>query len=137
MDTILHDLRFGIRLLMKNPGFSAVAILALALGIGANTAIFSVVDAVLFKPLPFDHPERLVEVWERDLNKGDDHDSVMASNYLDWKNRSRVFQDMAAHTGGPVNLSGTAEPERIRGARVSAGLFGVLGVRPQLGRDFL
>lgn len=137
MDTILHDLRFGIRLLIKNPGFSAVAILALALGIGANTAIFSVVDAVLFKALPFDHPDRLVEVWERDLNKGDDHDSVMASNYLDWKNRSRVFQDMAAHAGGAANLTGNGEPERIRGARVSAGLFGLLGVRPQLGRNFL
>jgi predicted permease len=136
METLLQDLRFGIRLLLKNPGFSAVAILALALGIGANTAIFSVVDAVLFRPLPFDHPERLVAVWEHDLTKGDDHDSVMAANYLDWRGRSQVFEEMSAYAGGSVNLTGLAEPERIRAARVSAGLFPLLGVQPAVGRVF-
>ena len=89
METLLHDLRYGIRLLLKNPGFAAVAIIALALGIGANTAIFSVVDAVLFKPLAFDHPNRLVAIWER--AKGEDHDTGMAANYLDWKSHTRVF----------------------------------------------
>jgi len=137
METLVQDLRFGIRLLLKNPGFSAVAILALALGIGANTAIYSVVDAVLFRPLPFYHPERLVAVWERDLTKGDDHDSVMAANYLDWRRRSQVFEEMSAHAGGSVNLTGLAEPERIRAARVSAGLFPLLGAHPEVGRTFL
>ena len=136
MGTLLQDLRFGFRLLLKNPGFSAVAILALALGIGANTAIFSVVDAVLFRPLPFERPNSLVAVWERDLKKGEDHDSVMAGNFVDWKNRSQIFEAMSAHAGGSVNLTGLAEPERIRGARVSAGLFPLLGITPQVGRVF-
>lgn len=136
METLIQDLRFGVRLLLKNPGFSAVAILALALGIGANTAIFSVVDAVLFRPLPFHQPERLVAVWEHDLKKGEDHDSVMAGNFLDWKSRSQVFEAMSAHAGGSINLTGLAEPERIRAARVSAGLFPLLGVQPEVGRVF-
>ena len=136
METLIQDLRFGIRLLLKNPGFSAVAILALALGIGANTAIFSVVDAVLFRPLPFDRPERLVAIWEWDLKKGEDHDSVMAGNFLDWKSRSQIIEAMSAHAGGSVNLTGLAEPERIRAARVSAGLFPLLGVQPEIGRVF-
>src|SRR5262245_48065913 len=117
MENLLHDLRFGIRLLLKHPGFSAVAILALALGIGANTAIFSVVDAVIFKPLPFSNPDRLVALWERDLAKGDDHSSVMAGNYLDWKNRNQIFEEMAAHAGGSVNVTGLDEPERVRAGR--------------------
>ena len=136
METLIQDLRFGIRLLLKNPGFSAVAILALALGIGANTAIFSVVDAVLFRPLPFERPERLVAVWERDLKKGGDHDSVMAANFLDWKSRGQVFEAMSAHAGGSVSLTGLAEPERIRAARVSADIFSLLGIQPIAGRVF-
>lgn len=137
METLIHDLRFGLRLLLRNPGFSTVAILALALGIGANTAIFGVVDAVIFRPLPFDHPDRLVAIWERDFEKGRDHDSVMAANFLDWKNRTTVFDSMSAHAGGSVNLTGLAEPERIRAARVSASVFSVLGARPVAGRLFL
>ena len=136
METLIQDLRFGIRLLLKNPGFSGVAILALALGIGANTAIFSVVDAVLFRPLPFERPERLVAVWERDLKKGGDHDSVMAANFLDWKSRGQVFEAMSAHAGGSVSLTGLAEPERIRAARVSADIFSLLGIQPIAGRVF-
>jgi putative ABC transport system permease protein len=123
--------------LLRKPGFSAVAILALALGIGANTAIFSVVDAVLFRPLPFDRPGQLVEIWEQDLARGEDHDSVMAANFVDWKNRSLSFVAVAAHAGGSVNLTGLSEPERVRGARLSAGLFSLLGVQPEIGRVFL
>jgi len=122
---------------LKNPGFSVVAILALALGFGANTAIFSVVDAVIFRPLPFPQPNRLVAIWERNLKTGDDHDSVMAGNYIDWRSRSQSFEEMSAHAGASVNLTGLAEPERIRAARVSANLFQVLGVRPATGRLFL
>jgi putative ABC transport system permease protein len=137
MESIFQELRFGIRLLLKHPGFSTVAILTLALGIGANSAIFSVVDAVIFRPLPFNEPGRLVAVWEQDLKKGGDHDSVMAANYLDWKSRNHVFEEMGAYAGASVNLTGTAEPERIRGARVSATLFNLLGVAPEVGRAFL
>ena len=136
METLFQDLRFGIRLLLKNPGFSAVAILALALGIGANTAIFSVVDAVLFKPLPFDRPERLMAVWERNLTKGEDHDSVMAANYLDWRDRSQVFEQMSAHAGGSVNLTGLGQPERLHVQLVTWNAWRVLGVQPTIGRAF-
>src|SRR4030095_6309679 len=136
MESLRQELRFGIRLILKHPGFSAVAILTLGLGIGANSAIFSVVDAVICRPLPFKQLERLFAVLERDLKKGGDHDSVMAANYLDWKNRSQVFEDMAAYAGGSVNLTGLAEPERIRGARVSASLFNVLRIASERGRAF-
>lgn len=132
----MQDLRFAIRVLLKRPAFTVVAVFTLALGIGANTAIFSVVDAVLLRPLPFAHPERLVQIWESDRKTGDDHDSVMAANYLDWKSRSHVFEEIAAHAGTSVNLTGLAEPERIRAARVSASLFPLLGVQPEIGRVF-
>src|SRR5260370_261330 len=89
-----RDLRFGVRVLLKRPGFTVIAVLTLALGIGANTAIFGVVDAVLLRPLPFPHPERLVQIWERNQKRGDDHDSVMAANYLDWRSRSSVFDEL-------------------------------------------
>lgn len=136
MRDALRDLRFGVRVLLKRPGFTLVAVLTLALGIGANTAIFGVVDAVLLRPLPFVHPERLVQVWERDLKRGDDHDSVMASNYLDWKSRTHSFEELAAHSGASVNLTGLGEPERIRAGHVSASLFPLLGIQPELGRTF-
>lgn len=136
MNDAWRDLRFGVRVLLKRPLFTAVAVLTLALGIGANAAIFGVVDAILFKPLPFAHPEQLVQIWERDQKSGDDHDSVMAGNYLDWRSRSHAFEELAAHAGTSVNLTGLAEPERIRAGRVSASLFPVLGVQPEIGRVF-
>ena len=131
-----RDLRFGVRVLLKRPVFTVVAVLTLALGIGANAAIFGVVDAVLLRPLSFPHPDRLVEIWERNQKSGDDHDSVMGANYLDWRSRSHVFEELAAHAGTSVNLTGIAEPERIRAARVSASLFPLLGVQPEIGRLF-
>jgi len=136
MNDAWRDLRFGVRVLLKRPLFTAVAVLTLALGIGANAAIFGVVDSVLFKPLPFAHPEQLVQIWERDQKSGDDHDSVMAANYLDWRSRSQSFEELAAHAGTSVNLTGLAEPERIRAGRVSASLFPLLGVQPEIGRVF-
>lgn len=131
-----RDLRFGVRVLLKRPVFTVVAVLTLALGIGANAAIFGVVDAVLLRPLSFSHPDRLVEIWERNQKSGDDHDSVMGANYLDWRSRSHVFEELAAHAGTSVNLTGIEEPERIRAARVSASLFPLLGVQPEIGRLF-
>ena len=134
---LLQDLRFGIRMLLKNPGFTIVAIIALALGIGANTAIFSVVNTVLLRPLPYKNPERLVMVWEENSKQGFPRDTPAAANYIDWRDQNHVFESMSAMTDVSFNLTGTGEPERIDGHRVSGNLFQLLGVEPQLGRAFL
>jgi putative ABC transport system permease protein len=134
---LLQDLRFGLRMLLKNPGFTIVAIIALALGIGANTAIFSVVNTVLLRPLPYKNPERLVMVWEENSKQGFPRDTPAAANYIDWRDQNHVFEGMAAMTEISFNLTGTGEPERIDGQRVSGSLFQLLGVEPQLGRAFL
>jgi putative ABC transport system permease protein len=132
-----QDLRYGLRTLRKNPGFTAVAVIALALGIGANSAIFSVVNTVLLRPLPYKDPDRLVMVWEDDTRHGYPRDTPAAANYVDWREQNRVFEGMAAIADQSFNLTGEGEPERIAGRRVSANLFPLLGVEPQLGRVFL
>jgi predicted permease len=132
-----QDLRYGMRMLLKNPGFTIVAVIALALGIGANTAIFSVVNTVLLRPLPYKNPERLVMVWEENSKQGFPRDTPAAANYIDWRDQNHVFEAMAAMTEISFNLTGAGEPERIDGQRVSASLFRLLGVDPQLGRAFL
>jgi putative ABC transport system permease protein len=137
METFLQDLRYGLRTLAKNPGFTAVAVLTLALGIGANTAIFSVVNTVLLQPLPYKDPDRLVMVWEDDTKGGYPRDTPAAANYIDWRDQNQVFEGMAAIADESFNLTGTGEPERIVGRRVSANLFDLLGVEPRLGRAFL
>ncbi|MGO8814930.1 MAG: permease, partial [Terriglobia bacterium] len=104
MTTLLQDLKYGLRMLAKNPGFTAVAVITLALGIGANTAIFSFVDAVLLKPLPFPHPERMVMVWEKPPDGG--RNVVSTLNFLDWKNQNSVFDAMAAQGGATMTLTG-------------------------------
>ena len=137
MDAILQDLRYGLRMLFKNPGFAAVAVLALALGIGANTAIFSVVNAVLLRPLPFPDPDRLTMVVSVNPAKGFPKFPASPPDFIDWRAQSRVFAEMAAVDGAPYNLSEGTEPERLNGSRVSASFLGVVGVKPVLGRDFL
>jgi putative ABC transport system permease protein len=132
-----QDLRFGMRMLLKNPGFTIIAVIALALGIGANSAIFSVVNGVLLRPLPYKNPERLVMVWEENSKQGFPRDTPAAANYLDWRDQNHVFEGMAAMDEISFNLTGAGEPERIDGRRVSASLFPLLGVDPQLGRAFL
>src|SRR5215213_8525161 len=132
----LHDLRFALRMLLKNPGFTIVAVIALALGIGANTAIFSVVNSVLLRPLPYEDPERLVMVWEDASKSGHPRDTPTAANYADWRDQNQVFDGMAAMTDESFNLTGAGDPERLEGMRVSASLFPLLGVEPQLGRVF-
>jgi putative ABC transport system permease protein len=133
----MHDLRFAFRQLLKNPGFTAVALLTLALGIGANTAIFSVVRSVLLRPLPFKEPERLVTVWERNPGRGYDLNNVAPATFADWKAQNQVFESMAACSiDQGLNLTGTGEPERITAVPVSANLFQVLGVNPIHGRTF-
>ncbi len=132
----IQDLRYAVRLQRKNPGFTIVALIALALGIGANTAIFSVVNTVLLRPLPYKDPQRLVMVWEDASKHGYPRDTPAAANFVDWRDQSTVFEGMAAIADESFNLIGTGDPERIEGRRVNANLFSLLGVEPQLGRTF-
>src|SRR6202041_2350736 len=118
MMNLLRDTRFGFRTLLKNPGFAAVAVLALALGIGANTAIFSIVYATLLAPLPYPHPEELVMVWSRIQNS---NNGVSAGDYLDGKDGSSVFQELGAGNGTSVNLSTPGRPERLEANSGSPG----------------
>jgi putative ABC transport system permease protein len=136
MDTLLQDIRYSIRTLIKNPAFTGVAVLALGLGIGANTAIFSVVNAVLLRPLPFEQSNRLVMVWEKRLQLGRIRNTVSPPDFNDWRAQNQVFEDMAAYAGQGFNLGSTAEPERIQGAGVSPSLFSVLRAQPRIGRVF-
>jgi len=135
MGSLIHDLRVSLRSLRKRPGFMVVIVLTLALGIGAPTAIFSLVSGVMLRPLPYQDPDRVVMVWERAPFY--DHFRVSPANFLDWRQQNEVFEDMAAIAGATVNLTGTDEPERIRGRRVSASFFPILGIPPALGRTFL
>src|SRR6476646_2410265 len=130
----MSDVRFGFRMIRKSPGFAAVAVLTLAIGIGANAAIFSFVDAVLLRPLPYPHPEEIVQVWEKPPKY--DRNGVSTMNFLDWKNQSNVFRAIAAETGGSVTLSGGQNPLQLRGSRVSAPYFDIFGIKPVLGRAF-
>lgn len=137
MNTLLQDLRYGIRMLLKNPGFSVVAVIALGLGIGANAAIFSVVNTVLLRPVPYADPDRLMVLRENEPPKFPEF-SISPGNFLDWQKQNTFFEKLAAINGTAFILAGEgAEPERLRGARVSAGLFEMLGVNPIHGRTFL
>src|SRR5215211_5135963 len=133
---LLHDLRYAVRLQRKNPGFTIVAVIALALGIGANTAIFSVVNTVLLRPLPYKDPEGLVMVWEDATKQGYPRETPAAANFVDWRDQNQVFEGMAAISDESFNLTGAGDPERLEGRRVSANLFPLLGVDPQIGRVF-
>ncbi|HEU5132626.1 MAG TPA: ABC transporter permease, partial [Pyrinomonadaceae bacterium] len=133
---LFHDLRYAARLQRKNLGFTIVAVIALALGIGANTAIFSVVNTVLLQPLPYKDPQRLVMVWEDASRHGYPRDTPAAANFVDWRDQNQVFDGMAAIADTNFNLTGSGEPERLEGRRVSANMFPLLGVEPQIGRVF-
>ncbi|HKQ77150.1 MAG TPA: ABC transporter permease [Blastocatellia bacterium] len=137
MWTFWQDLRYGARRLLKNPGFTFVAALTLALGIGANSAIFSVVNAVLWQRLPFKDPERLVIVWETIPKTGLTENTPAPFNYYAWREQSRVFENLAAWQIHLENLTGAGEPEQMPGHGVSASFFPLLGVEPALGRSFL
>jgi hypothetical protein len=131
MHNLLHDLRHGLRMLWKSPGFTTVAVITLALGIGANVAIFSVVNAVLLRPLAYQDPEKLVVVLH------DGSHPVAPANFSDWKNQSHSFTSMgAAELWGP-SLLGAEGAEKISAMHVSADIFPMLGVQPLLGRVFL
>ena len=134
MSGIFQDIRFGARMLLKNPGVTAVAILTLALAIGANTAIFSVVNAVLLRPLPYRSPDRLVSLWAKVPEHG--RWRTTPANFFDWKKQNTVFEDVAAFGTWTMTLTGEGEPEQLSGTRVSSGYFPVVGVEPMLGRSF-
>jgi len=139
MENMFQDLRFALRQFLRNPGFSAIAVLTLALGIGANTAIFSVVNGVLLQPLPFKDPDRLVRVWHTPPARsfpGMTTFSVSAANYFDWQRENHVFEKMSIYNYRGFTLTGVAQPLQVDGCAVSSGFFETLGVPPLLGRVF-
>src|SRR6478672_10309513 len=134
MNTLLSDLRFGLRMLLKNPAVTFIAVLALTLGIGANTAIFTVVNAVILGALPYANPEQLVTVWEK--REGRDQNVINLGNFTDWKQQNNVFTDMAVFFDFRVNLTGEGAPEEIPAQVVTTNLLPLLGVKPIRGRLF-
>lgn len=137
MRTMLQDVRYGARMLLKNPGFTFVAVLVLALGIGANTALFSVVNGVLLRPLPYSDPERIVTLWERNERDGIMRDDVSPANFLDWQERATAFSEIAFANPFSFDYTGGDEPEVLHNALVSRGFFQILGTNALHGRTFL
>jgi len=136
MDTLWQDLRYGVRMLRRNPGFAAVAILTLAIGIGANIVIFSVVNGILLKPLPFPDSHRVVTIWETDANRNVTRGTASAAEFLDWRDMNHVFQELSGWRALYFTITGGGEPERVWGSQVSGNFFRTLRVTPMLGRDF-
>ena len=139
MRNLVSDLRLGLRILLRNPGYSATAVLLLALGIGANTAIFSVVNAVLLRPLPYQDSSRIMQIWHVPPAKsfpGLSLFSVSPANYLDWQSQNHSFEAIAAYGGARFNVGGKERPESIRAATVAPNFFSILRVQPLLGRGF-
>jgi len=145
MNRILADLRYAVRNLSRTPAFAIVAILTLAIGIGANTAMFSVANAVLWRPLPYSHPDQLVQVWETNPLKHWTQNIVAPANLADWQKQNTVFSGMAAYVGAnrqglgefDVFLTGAGEPQQLKAVSVTGNLFDVLAVKPLLGRTFV
>ena len=136
MRTLLSDVRYGLRRLRQAPGFALIAICALALGIGANTAIFSTLDAVLLRPLPYDDPDRVMMVYEDASAIGFARNTPAPANYFDWRAQNHVFTDMAATRSRSMSITGDGSPEQIYGLAVTPNFFSVLGVNPLMGRTF-
>ena len=134
METLLQDIRYGVRVVAKSPGFAVIAILTLSLGIGANTALFSVVNGVLLNPLPYEQPDRLVAVYSKTHEFS--HASISYPNFLDWVREQHSFSEMAAFREDDYNLTGMGEPERLKAEMTSANFFSLLGVKPVMGRLF-
>src|SRR6476661_6894807 len=134
LENLLKDIRYGLRMLRKSPSFTFFAVAILAVGIAANSAIFSIADAVLIRALPYRDSNRLVMVWEDAAAYGFPKDTPAPGNFADWRSRNHVFEDVAALPyGGYFNLTGAGTPEQLVGTKVTANLFSVLGVRPALG----
>ena len=137
LDALRQDVRFGVRTLIRRPGFATVAVLTLGVGMGATTAIFSLIDSVLLKPLPFHEPERLTMVWEVRPRFNQPRIEVAPLNYVDWQQQVQAFESLAAYVNGFVNLTGAGTPERLAAAQVTPNLFPTLGVDPLVGRWFV
>ncbi len=137
MNSIFTDIRFAWRSLLKRPGATAIALVTLALGIGVNTAIFSAVDSILLRPLPFKDPERIVSVWEQTPSQGIQQNQAAPANFFDLRNQSQSFEALGAYGPLDINLTGAGDPERLDGQLVTANVFSILGVAPALGRTFL
>jgi putative ABC transport system permease protein len=136
MQTLWQDLRYSLRLLAKRPGFTLVTVITLALGIGANTAIFSMVNALLINPLPFPKVDRLVAMWEKIPSQGVERNETAIANYLDWQAQNQSFEEVALYSWWNANLAGIDPPERVQGYVVTTNLLKTLRARPALGRDF-
>src|SRR5215471_17854103 len=136
METLTKDIRYAIRSLIRYPAFTITAVITLALGIGANTAIFSVVNALLLRPLPFTEPDKLIQIWEVGIKQGQRHD-VSYPNFADWRDQNQSLQQIAAYSDRTFNLTDGTEPERIQGVMISPAFFPMLDVKPILGRVFL
>src|ERR687891_56340 len=136
MNTLLADIRFGARMLLKSPMMTFIALLALTLGIGANTAIFSVVNAVLLRSFPYSQPEQLVLGWEKRQGGRTDQNVINLANFSDWKEQNQVFSDMAVFFDRALNLTSDGEPEEVPSQFGTTNLFSVLGTSPLLGRTF-
>src|SRR5258708_38800546 len=136
MQKILQDIRYALRLLQKQPTFTVTAIITLALGIGANTVIFSFVDALFMRPFAFPDQDRVVIAWETRTKQNNQEVDVAAANFLDWRSQNRSFQKLAAIENNAFNLSGQGDPNLVSGARVSSSFFDVFGLGPKIGRTF-
>ena len=137
MNSIFADIRYGLRSLRKRPGSTAIALVTLALGIGVNTAIFSAVDSILLRPLPFKDPDRIVSVWEQTPSVGIQQNQAAPANFFDLRNQNQSFAALGAYGPLDINLTGAGDPERLDGQLVTANVFSILGVAPALGRTFL
>ncbi|HYL93353.1 MAG TPA: ABC transporter permease, partial [Alphaproteobacteria bacterium] len=136
MESLLQDVRYALRTLRKSPGFAIAAVLTLALGMGANTVMFSVLNAVLLRPLPYPHADRLVQIWETDTRLGDNRGPVSPYNFVDWQGQAKSFARMAAYNYTSVVLAGQKAPVRLSASFVTAGFFDVLGASALKGRTF-
>jgi putative ABC transport system permease protein len=135
MTSLIQDLRYAIRMMVNNRVFTAMSVIVLALGIAATTVVFSVVNAVLLRSLPFPDPDRIVRVFES-YHKDHSRQAVAAANFLDWRDQNQVFETMATYRDETFSLTGADRPELVSGVVTTAGLFPVLGVKPRLGRVF-
>src|SRR5437763_14258014 len=136
MQVLLQNVRYSLRRLRKTPGFTAEVFLILAFGIAASTAIFSLVNAILLRPLPYKQPDQLVALWEKNVQVNKPKEPVTPANYKDWKEQSKSFEEIGAARDRAYNLTGDGEPEAVLGYRVSTNFFHMLGVEPVVGADF-
>src|SRR5690348_11349907 len=137
MHSFIEDIRYGFRLWAKSPGFTLIAVIALGLGIGVNTAVFSVADAFLLKPMPLPQIDRLVMLFEQHQGQSADWTSTDMGNYVDWTLQAKSFERLAASQWADFNLSGQGDPERVMGTKVTTGFFATLRTKPMLGRTFV